>query len=101
MSTHPLMTMLMTWVLLGSLFVQPVVARMYCGEKDCYGVLGVASDATAGAIRRAYRDLAKQFHPDKNKGPGQAAAAAVFVEVAEAYEVSACILLSLEIFAWW
>lgn len=61
--------------------------RMYCGEDNCYHILGVDNDASAASVRKAYRDLAKQYHPDKNKGPGQADAAAMFVKVAEAYEI--------------
>jgi len=37
-------------------------------EKDYYAVLGVASDATEKEITRAYRKLAKQYHPDANSG---------------------------------
>ncbi len=66
---------------------QPAAARMYCGNENCYDVLGVAADAAAGEVKRRYRDLAKQYHPDKNKGAGQAEAEATFVKVAEAYEV--------------
>src|ERR1700750_1942206 len=54
-------------------------------EKDYYKALGVAKDADAGAIKKAYRKLAVQLHPDKN--PGDAAAEARFKEVSEAYDV--------------
>src|ERR1700761_3483911 len=54
-------------------------------EKDYYASLGVAKDADAGAIKKAYRKLAVQLHPDKN--PGDAAAEAKFKEVSEAYDV--------------
>ena len=52
--------------------------------KDYYGILGVAKDASQKGIRRAYRKLARQYHPDVNKDPG---AEDKFKEVAEAYEV--------------
>ncbi|HEX7355640.1 MAG TPA: molecular chaperone DnaJ [Mycobacteriales bacterium] len=52
---------------------------------DYYAVLGVARDATPEEIKRAYRRLAVQLHPDKN--PGDAAAEARFKEVTQAYEV--------------
>jgi molecular chaperone DnaJ len=54
-------------------------------EKDYYAALGVAQDADAAAIKRAYRQLARDLHPDKN--PGNADAEARFKEVSEAYDV--------------
>ena len=54
-------------------------------QKDYYQVLGVAEDADAGQIKRAYRKLAKQFHPDRN--PGDAEAEKRFKEIQEAYDV--------------
>lgn len=52
--------------------------------KDYYKTLGVAKDAPAAEIQRAYRKLARQFHPDVNKDPG---AEARFKDIGEAYEV--------------
>lgn len=52
---------------------------------DYYQVLGVARDADATAIKRAYRKLAVKYHPDKN--PGNRAAEDRFKEVNEAYRV--------------
>ncbi len=54
-------------------------------EKDFYAVLGVAKDADAATIKKAYRKLARTMHPDHN--PGDAAAEARFKEVGEAYAV--------------
>jgi len=51
---------------------------------DLYVVLGVRQDATESEIKRAYRRLARRFHPDIN--PGDNAAAAHFQQVLEAYE---------------
>jgi molecular chaperone DnaJ len=54
-------------------------------EKDYYAALGVPQDADAAAIKKAYRQLARDLHPDKN--PGNADAEAKFKEVSEAYDV--------------
>jgi curved DNA-binding protein len=53
-------------------------------KRDYYEVLGVARTATADDIRKAYRKLARQYHPDVNKSPD---AAKKFTEVQEAYDV--------------
>ncbi|KUH38301.1 MULTISPECIES: molecular chaperone DnaJ [Streptomyces] len=54
-------------------------------EKDYYKVLGVPKDATEAEIKKAYRKLAREFHPDANKG--DVAAEARFKEVSEANDV--------------
>ena len=54
-------------------------------DKDFYKSLGVASDASETEIKKAYRKLAKDLHPDKN--PGDATAEQRFKEVSEAYSV--------------
>jgi molecular chaperone DnaJ len=54
-------------------------------EKDFYAVLGVPPDASADDIKKAYRKLARQHHPDANAG--DAAAERRFKEVGEAYAV--------------
>lgn len=54
-------------------------------EKDFYQVLGVPKDADQAAIKKAYRRLARDLHPDTN--PGDAKAEARFKEVGEAYSV--------------
>ena len=55
------------------------------GYKDYFQVLGVDRGADADAIKRAFRKLARQYHPDVN--PGDQSAEARFKEVSEAYEV--------------
>jgi curved DNA-binding protein len=53
--------------------------------RDYYEVLGVARNASEADIKKAYRKLARQFHPDRN--PGNKQAEARFKEVQEAYDV--------------
>ncbi|MGG7055036.1 DnaJ C-terminal domain-containing protein [Nitrosomonas sp. ANs5] len=52
--------------------------------KDYYQIMGIARDATQDDIKRAYRKLARKYHPDVSKEPG---AEARFKEIGEAYEV--------------
>lgn len=54
-------------------------------KRDYYEVLGVPKDADDAAIKRAYRQLAKKYHPDMN--PGDKEAEAKFKEASEAYAV--------------
>jgi curved DNA-binding protein len=54
-------------------------------SQNLYETLGVARDADADALRKAYRKLAKKFHPDAN--PGDQKAEERFKEVSRAYEV--------------
>jgi DnaJ-class molecular chaperone len=54
-------------------------------RKDYYAVLGVAKDASAAEIKRAYRKLARKLHPDVN--PGDPSAEERFKEISEAYHV--------------
>lgn len=55
------------------------------GKRDYYEVLGVDRNADAAAIKKAYRKLAKKYHPDTNAGNRHAEQ--MFMEVTEAYEV--------------
>ncbi len=54
-------------------------------KRDYYELLGLTKEASADDIKKAYRKLAMQYHPDRN--PGDAAAEQAFKEVSEAYEV--------------
>ena len=53
--------------------------------RDYYEILGVSRTADAAELKKAYRKLAMQYHPDRN--PGDAEAEKRFKEAAEAYEV--------------
>lgn len=54
-------------------------------KRDYYEVLGVAKTASADEIKKSYRKIALQYHPDRN--PGDAAAEEKFKEAAEAYDI--------------
>ena len=54
-------------------------------KRDYYEVLGVSRDATVDEIKKSYRKLAMQYHPDKN--PGNKEAEEKFKEIAEAYAI--------------
>jgi len=54
-------------------------------DKDFYAVLGVGKDITPAELKKVYRKLARQYHPDSN--PGDAKAEAKFKEISEAHSV--------------
>jgi molecular chaperone DnaJ len=54
-------------------------------DKDFYKILGVSKDVSEAELKKVYRKLARQHHPDSN--PGDTAAEAKFKEVSEAYSV--------------
>jgi molecular chaperone DnaJ len=56
-------------------------------DKDFYGVLGVSKDVSEAELKKAYRKLARKYHPDSN--PGDADAEAKFKEISEAHSVLA------------
>jgi molecular chaperone DnaJ len=57
---------------------------MATSKRDYYEILGLSRNATEDEIKKAFRRLAKQYHPDANKEKG---AEARFIEINEAYEV--------------
>jgi DnaJ-class molecular chaperone len=66
----------------GQIWTDEVSGNM---PRDYYEVLGVARDASEADVKKAYRKLARQYHPDRN--PGDKTAAGKFKEVQEAYDV--------------
>jgi len=58
-----------------------------CGtRRDFYKILGVSRNANTNQIKKAYRNLAKELHPDKNKDDPEAEDR--FRDLGEAYEVT-------------
>ncbi|ESN95091.1 hypothetical protein HELRODRAFT_193633 [Helobdella robusta] len=62
--------------------VKNIAHHLFC-EEDLYGILGVDRSASARDIKQAYKQLAKEWHPDKNKSPD---ANEKFMKINEAYE---------------
>ena len=61
-----------------------VAQYSYCQEDNCYELLGVTEKSKLPAIKRKYRNLAAEWHPDKNPDPK---AREIFQKYANAYEV--------------
>jgi len=61
---------------------------LYCGNVNCYDLLGVTRDSSKAEIAKAYRKLAGKWHPDRFKEPEQKKEAeAMFMRIAAGYEV--------------
>ena len=65
-------------------------------KRDYYEVLGVSRDADDAAIKKAYRQLAKKYHPDTNPGDKEAEAAVALITAT--WEIFSAIYLAVEIF---
>lgn len=68
---------------------QQLLDGIYCGRENCYDVLGVTRASARSEIAKAYRKLAKQFHPDVQRGDAEQRAESEdqFKRVANAYEI--------------
>uniref|UniRef100_A0A7N8Y2M0 DnaJ homolog subfamily C member 25 n=1 Tax=Mastacembelus armatus TaxID=205130 RepID=A0A7N8Y2M0_9TELE len=73
--------------------VTALVEGLYCGREVCYDVLGVTREASKAEIARAYRQLARRYHPDRfrpgepgTEGETQESAQKKFLLIATAYE---------------
>ncbi|KAF4113754.1 dnaJ homolog subfamily C member 25 [Onychostoma macrolepis] len=56
--------------ILGFCSVSALIEGLYCGTQSCYDVLGVSRDSSKAEIGRAYRQLARRYHPDRYQ-PGE------------------------------
>ncbi|XP_054708220.1 dnaJ homolog subfamily C member 25 homolog isoform X2 [Uloborus diversus] len=67
--------------------VNGLIDGLYCGKHNCYSVLGVERDASKAEIAKAYRQLARRYHPDMQKGAeAKRKASEKFTLIATAYE---------------
>ncbi|KAM4710246.1 dnaJ homolog subfamily C member 25 [Discoglossus pictus] len=88
----PLLIVLSVLVLQAGL-AAALTEGLYCGTLVCYDVLGVSRDASKGDIARAYRQLARKYHPDRYRpeehgaeGETRDSAQEKFILIATAYE---------------
>lgn len=58
--------------------------KKFCGSTFCYDILEVSEDAQEDVIKKSYRKLAREWHPDKNPEKG---AREKFQKIAKAYEI--------------
>jgi DnaJ family protein C protein 25 len=63
------------------------IEGLYCGKENCYDVLGVTRAAERSQIVKAYRKLARQWHPDRHKEENRQLATETFQKIANAYEI--------------
>jgi len=76
----------MRWFLFGAL-VMLVLAGLASAKKSHYEVLGVPRNANDKAIKKAYRTLARKYHPDRHQDPKKKEKAEkLFIRVAQAYD---------------
>lgn len=68
-----------------------LLSSILFSRRDFYKILGVPKSATTNQIKKAYRKLAKELHPDKNTGDPDAESR--FQDLGAAYEASGCILI--------
>ncbi|XP_029434617.1 dnaJ homolog subfamily C member 16 isoform X2 [Rhinatrema bivittatum] len=74
----------LSWQLLIILVLVLVLKILSAADFDPYRVLGVSRTASQADIKKAYKKLAREWHPDKNKNPG---AEDKFIQVSKAYEI--------------
>ncbi|KAJ1919958.1 DnaJ- protein scj1 [Mycoemilia scoparia] len=83
--TIPRLARLLLTILVVAIFLLDATLVGVLAGKDYYNILGISRNANEREIKKAYRQLSKKYHPDKNSGDKKAEA--MFIEVAQAYEV--------------
>eukprot|EP00118_Oscarella_pearsei_P028259 m.1779 g.1779 ORF g.1779 m.1779 type:complete len:329 (+) comp7831_c0_seq1:46-1032(+) len=63
---------------------ESLIEGLYCGKENCYDVLEITRDVSKSELGKAYRRLARKYHPDRNKAPK---AEEKFFQIANAYEI--------------
>lgn len=68
---------------------QTLLEGIYCGEQNCYDVLSVTRQSNRSEIAKSYRQLARKYHPDLQRGDAEAKAESEenFKRIANAYEI--------------
>ncbi|XP_053993399.1 uncharacterized protein LOC128884209 isoform X6 [Hylaeus volcanicus] len=61
-----------------------ILEELYCGEENCYHILGLSTNATDVLIRKTYRKLSLKYHPDRNTSKD---ALDIFRKISKAHEV--------------
>nr|XP_033778004.1 dnaJ homolog subfamily C member 16 [Geotrypetes seraphini]XP_033778005.1 dnaJ homolog subfamily C member 16 [Geotrypetes seraphini]XP_033778006.1 dnaJ homolog subfamily C member 16 [Geotrypetes seraphini]XP_033778008.1 dnaJ homolog subfamily C member 16 [Geotrypetes seraphini]XP_033778009.1 dnaJ homolog subfamily C member 16 [Geotrypetes seraphini] len=74
----------LSWQLLVVLVLVLILKMLSAADFDPYRVLGISRKASQADIKKAYKKLAREWHPDKNKNPG---AEDKFIQVSKAYEI--------------
>ncbi|CAG0886634.1 unnamed protein product [Cyprideis torosa] len=81
-----LSTVVVLFYVIGSAYA--MIDGLYCGLENCYDVLGVTRDHSRKEIAKAYRQLARKHHPDRQSAPeAKLAAEETFRRIANAYEI--------------
>ncbi|KAG7298848.1 hypothetical protein JYU34_017302 [Plutella xylostella] len=83
-----LLLLTLTWKVAEVSSADHLLEGIYCGKENCYDVLGLTREATKSEIGKAYRSLAKKYHPDLHRDPdAKLEAGEKFKEIATAYEI--------------
>ena len=87
MKSLPLLVILTLFVSLSKCEDDSNLVDIYCGEQNCYDLLGVSRDADRREISKAYRKLAQKWHPDMFRTQeDKEVAEKKFMKIATAYE---------------